>query len=245
MQHGFLIGSGKPQTTLLKTAFSFLGVSRPELRTPEVQNGWLACAKYVSLVLKEAGHIDQIFISVDGLVENLQKKGWQIISTPVPGAVVVWGKTADYSHKHVGIVVNNKEALNNSSYDKMAVKSKIYGERPVEMILTRPWSVTRYYTPVKGQSRYYGPSYESDFKINCQGDCLVTASGYRLSQKDEFKIAACPKEIPFGTKIIVPVYGEVTCRDRGGAIKENRIDIWAGIGERGLNNILNRNLNTK
>lgn len=247
------MGSGKPKTTsnnsknhietknnILKIAHSFVGVVKSELRTPEVQNGWLACAKYVSLVLKEAGYLNQIFISVDGLINHLKQNGWQKTNSPTPGSIVVWGKTPTYSHKHIGIVLNDKEALNNSSYDKMAVKSPIYGERPIESFFTRPWVVTRYYTPIPGQKRYYHGSYAADFKINCQGDCLVTASNYRLSEKDAFKVAACPKEIKFGTIINLPHYGAVVCRDRGGAIKENRIDLWAGIGDEGLNNILGK-----
>lgn len=217
-----------------------MGVPKPELRTPEVKDGWLACAKYVSLVLKEAHLIDQIYISVDSLVSDLKSRGWQTIPKPIAGAVIVWGKTADYSHKHIGIAVNEKEALNNSSYDKMAVKSSIYGERPVELILTRPWSVTRYYTPLPGQKRYYHGSYEADFKINCQGDCFVTASGYRLTSADAYKVAACPKGIDFGTMINLPNIGPVKCVDRGGAIKENRIDVWAGIGDQGLDTIFSR-----
>lgn len=79
--------------------------------------------------------------------------------------------------------------------------------------------------------------YMADFRVNCSGDCLITANGYKLQPKDAFKVAACPPEMPFGTKLKVGDIGIVTCVDRGGAIKEKRLDIWAGIGMDGLNNI--------
>lgn len=110
------------------------------------------------------------------------------------------------------------------------------------------WQVTRYYTPVENQQRYYRDSYEADFKVNCSGDCLVTADGYRLKPEDAFKVAACPKEYAFGTRFEIEGIGTVTCHDRGGAIKitktaqgeviERRLDVWAGVGGQGLTNIL-------
>ena len=76
--------------------------------------------------------------------------------------------------------------------------------------------------------------------MNCSGDCLITASGYRLEKKDAYKIAACPPNFKLGTKIYVTAIGELTCEDRGGAIKGMRLDIWSGIGDEGLDNLYNR-----
>ena len=102
------------------------------------------------------------------------------------------------------------------------------------------WKITRYYTPVKGQTKYFSGSYSKDFYINCQGDCLVTANGYRLKEEDEFKVVACPPTIKFGTRLQIESIGEVICHDRGGAIKGKRLDLWAGIGQKGLDNIYSR-----
>lgn len=99
------------------------------------------------------------------------------------------------------------------------------------------FNITRYYTPVPGQPRYFRNSYEEDFKVNCSGDCLVTSSGYRLKDEDSFKVAACPPQFSFGQKILLEEYGEVTCQDRGSAIQKNRIDIWSGRGIQGLENL--------
>ena len=57
----------------------------------------------------------------------------------------------------------------------------------------------------------------------------VTASGART----EWGIAAGPKEIPFGSELFVPGYGQVRIEDRGGDIRLERtspnhsnIDLW-------------------
>lgn len=82
------------------------------------------------------------------------------------------------------------------------------------------YSLSRYYTVVPGQRRYYlGKTYAEDFKMNCSGDCFVTANGYKLSQKDEYKVAACPKTFKLGTILNIDGIGDVVCHDRGGAIK--------------------------
>lgn len=79
--------------------------------------------------------------------------------------------------------------------------------------------------------------YQMDFKVNCSGDCLVTADGYRLKPEDAMKVAACPPDMPFATRLLIEGIGQVVCHDRGGAIKEKRLDVWAGIGMDGLRNI--------
>lgn len=99
------------------------------------------------------------------------------------------------------------------------------------------FNITRYYTPTPGQPKYFRNTYEEDFKVNCSGDCLVTASGYRLKEEDAFKVAACPPQYKFGQKILLDVYGVVTCQDRGSAIQTNRLDLWAGLSTQGLENL--------
>lgn len=84
--------------------------------------------------------------------------------------------------------------------------------------------------------------YAEEFSINCMGDCLSTASTYRLTKKDAYRVLACPPKYPFGTKFIING-STFTCWDRGGAIKESenivRLDIYAGVGIQGLENIKN------
>ncbi|EGL19841.1 MULTISPECIES: 3D domain-containing protein [unclassified Paenibacillus] len=52
----------------------------------------------------------------------------------------------------------------------------------------------------------------------------ITASGQKT--KEGYTIA-CPKSMPFGTQIYIPYFGNTyTCTDRGGAIKEGRLDVF-------------------
>lgn len=124
------------------------------------------------------------------------------------------------------------------------------------------YNITRYYTPVKGQKHYYyckgydfdiltrpdhpnlesnlakqDDCYNKDFYVNCSGDCFHTADGTDLHSKRPFTVLACPPSLPFGTRIWIDNGDEAVCHDRGGAIKNNKIDLWAGIGDEGLKNI--------
>ncbi|HPC34850.1 MAG TPA: N-acetylmuramoyl-L-alanine amidase, partial [Candidatus Absconditabacterales bacterium] len=103
------------------------------------------------------------------------------------------------------------------------------------------FTLSRYYSVMIGQERYYkGKTYEEDFKINCHGDCLVPADGKQYSEADIGVAYACPKELPFGTKIRLEFSRGITygiCRDRGSAITSKRLDAWCGIGMQGLTNI--------
>ena len=68
----------------------------------------------------------------------------------------------------------------------------------------------------------------------CPGSCCCgrwadgyTASGYKIKPGDRF--VAAPRQIPFGTKVIIPGYNNnkpVKVLDRGGAIKGNKLDVF-------------------
>lgn len=51
----------------------------------------------------------------------------------------------------------------------------------------------------------------------------ITASGLKVEAN---RTLACPRELPFGTKLRIDGMGEFRCEDRGGAIKGNKIDIY-------------------
>lgn len=51
----------------------------------------------------------------------------------------------------------------------------------------------------------------------------ITASGRPVEAQ---VTAACPRELPFGTRVEIEGVGERTCTDRGGRIKGNRIDVY-------------------
>lgn len=70
----------------------------------------------------------------------------------------------------------------------------------------------------------YTAGYESTQKRKGQKGYGITASGTTVK---EGRTAACPKSLPFGTEIFIPELNRVyICEDRGGAIKEGKIDIF-------------------
>ena len=61
----------------------------------------------------------------------------------------------------------------------------------------------------------------------------ITASGHVIQAGDRF--CAASKDYPFGTMITIPGYGKAEVRDRGGAIKENRLDVYFDTHQEALN----------
>ena len=63
-----------------------------------------------------------------------------------------------------------------------------------------------------------------------------TASGYWIQSGDRF--VAAPKDIPFGTEMVVPGYNNdraVKVLDRGGAITNERLDVYFDTHQEALN----------
>ena len=105
------------------------------------------------------------------------------------------------------------------------------------------FNFSRYYSPMEWQPYYYlWRTYQQDFNVNCQGDCMSTADWYKLKAEDAGKVVACPKEIPLGSKIYITDYWTVICHDRWWAIKKRgkyyQLDIWSWPGFEWLQNIL-------
>lgn len=75
----------------------------------------------------------------------------------------------------------------------------------------------------------YTAGYESTGKRKGDKGYGVTTSGAIVSQG---RTLACPRSIPFGTKIEIEGYGVRVCEDRGGHIVDGRLDIYiADLGE--------------
>lgn len=103
------------------------------------------------------------------------------------------------------------------------------------------FTITAYYSPLPGQSHYVTGSYESDIRLN--GNGTNGADGTPVYPG----MVAAPKKYAFGTKLNIPGIGIVAVHDRGGAIVESgqrgqsydRLDIWMGYGDAGLQRALN------
>lgn len=60
----------------------------------------------------------------------------------------------------------------------------------------------------------------------------ITASGHVIRQGD--KLIAAPRTYPFGTRMFIPGYGPASVKDRGGAIQDNRLDVYFSTHEEAL-----------
>ena len=71
---------------------------------------------------------------------------------------------------------------------------------------------------------FYTAGYESTGKNAGDSGYGVTASGTIVKQG---RTAACPKNIPFGTKLYIEGYGYRICEDRGSAINNShKLDVY-------------------
>jgi 3D (Asp-Asp-Asp) domain-containing protein len=91
---------------------------------------------------------------------------------------------------------------------------------------------TGYYHPEEDQDFYAAGSYEKDLELNGQG---ITASGKEVRRGH---VAVDPSVIPLGTEFHSEEYGILKAEDAGGRIKGNRIDIFTGNGQGGLEKAL-------
>lgn len=96
------------------------------------------------------------------------------------------------------------------------------------------YNLTRYYSPEPNQSHYYDwKTYEQDVITNCWANwintdwCSYPANNIKLKDSDALKVVACPSEFPLWTRFEIKWYWRVTCVDRGWAIKDRRLDLWA------------------
>lgn len=105
---------------------------------------------------------------------------------------------------------------------------------------THTFTISAYYSPLPCQSRYATGSYDGDIRLN--GGGVRGADGTPVYPG----MIAAPKSYPFGVKMDIPGIGIVAVHDRGGAIKAaggaegvyDRLDVWMGYGDKGLERAL-------
>ena len=106
---------------------------------------------------------------------------------------------------------------------------------------SRTFTISAYYSPLPCQNRYVTGSYEGDIRLNGSG--VNSADGTPVYPG----MIAAPKSYAFGTKMDIPGIGIVAVHDRGGAIKASngipgvydRLDVWMGYGDKGLERAMN------
>ena len=99
------------------------------------------------------------------------------------------------------------------------------------------WALVVWFAFLIGQA-IGAPDTRKLFNVSayCPGACCCgefadgrTANNYKIQPGDHF--VAAPKKYPFGTKMVIPGYNNgrpVEVKDRGGAIKGNKIDLFFG-----------------
>lgn len=105
---------------------------------------------------------------------------------------------------------------------------------------TKTFIISAYYSPLQGQQKYVTGSYAGDIRLNGSG--VNGADGTPVYPG----MIAAPRTYPFGTKMHIPGVGTVAVHDRGGAIvssgqrgnAHDRLDVWMGYGDKGLQRAL-------
>lgn len=103
------------------------------------------------------------------------------------------------------------------------------------------FTISAYYSPIEGQTRYVTGSLAGDIRLNGSG--VNSADGTPVYPG----MIAAPRTFAFGTKMSIPGIGIVAVHDRGGAIVSSgqrgqsydRLDVWMGYGDAGLTRALN------
>ena len=88
--------------------------------------------------------------------------------------------------------------------------------------------VTAYYSPSPSQTLFLTGDYKSEIRLNGKG--IFTASGLAVTDY-KYGFVAADDCFEFGDKVSIGNIGVFAVLDRGGAIKDKRIDIWMGFGE--------------
>lgn len=91
---------------------------------------------------------------------------------------------------------------------------------------------TAYYKPLKNQKKFYLGNYKKETKMNGRG---ITYSGKKAKIGT---VAADLTIFPLGTEMFIPGYGFGVVEDVGRKIKGNRIDVFIGYGQEGLEKAL-------
>jgi len=96
------------------------------------------------------------------------------------------------------------------------------------LVFQADFNITAYYSPQADQQHYFRGDFDADRLLN--GNGTNGADGTAVY----FGMLAAGKGYPFGTQIYVPGLGLGAVHDRGGAIRDDRLDVWMGGGEIGL-----------
>jgi peptidoglycan hydrolase-like protein with peptidoglycan-binding domain/3D (Asp-Asp-Asp) domain-containing protein len=139
------------------------------------------------------------------------------------------------------LVLSAGTTMSTTSFDSAFAESLDGNSEDASSPETMTFTISAYYSPLPCQNKYTTGSYEGDIRLN--GGGVRGADGTAVYPG----MIAAPKSYQFGTKMDIPGVGLVAVHDRGGAIKSysgangvyDRLDIWMGYGDKGLQRALN------
>ncbi|MFC1744254.1 SH3 domain-containing protein [Candidatus Riflebacteria bacterium] len=128
---------------ILDEAKNQLGTTRYQSKITDWGN--LACAAFVSGVLKDSGAINHSgSLNTKGLASKLENDGWKDvgINNIQPGDVIFWGPYPGRKHGHVGIIDGKYGGtwytIDNSSTQRVPIKRPLNYKRPILKVLRAP-----------------------------------------------------------------------------------------------------------
>ena len=107
-----------------------------------MEDGWKSCAFFVTSLLTMFGALDRPHSTVKSSIEALEKYGWQKVTEPKPGDVLIWEDTKptpdDEAVPHVGFYIGQEQAVSTSWQQKTPIKHdwlfRDFTERAVTVI---------------------------------------------------------------------------------------------------------------
>jgi hypothetical protein len=102
-----------------------------------LKDGEDSCAFHTTTILYACKLIQNIHATVSGALTDMKQSGWYEIPEIKQWCVVVWAPTASNDgsiHRHIGFVVENNQAISNSSEYKVPKIHDIHF-RPIECLL--------------------------------------------------------------------------------------------------------------
>ena len=119
-------------STAWRDAYGLINKKKKNL----TQSGDLACAYFVSSILKIFNLIKNLHLTVDGVINDLKNSGWKKVTKNkiFPGNVIIWEEKND--HRHIGFYLGQGQAVSNDSKIRK-IKSHHYtfnGQREIETV---------------------------------------------------------------------------------------------------------------
>lgn len=172
------------------------------------------------------------------VISSIRSRYWSWI-------VIIWHWQLEKEHTAYPWKLFDRKKINSPVIEEINKKSINDMHDKIKDWYTM-FSLSRYYSPVVWQKRYYNwRTYEADVTMNCWKSaigndwCLYPSSWKKYSLSDKNKSVACSPKYPIWTKFELDIDWTkiiVKCEDRWWAIQNNRLDMYCWIWDHALDN---------